>query len=78
MFRDRRGRAALAAAVTAVTALAGPAWAGVGKGPSAEPVTVVAEGLDAPFGLTFAGGDLYVAEGVLGEITRIDPRTGLT
>lgn len=77
MERSKRRSATVRRTVAAAVALTG---AVVGcaptSGPGAAPVKVVADGLNGPLGLTSAGGDLYVAEGESGEVTRIDGRTG--
>ena len=79
----RRGGAVLAAAVTAIATLAAPASAAK-KDKGHEPVTVVASGLNGPFGLRFDGGSIYVAETQTsdepdsGQITRVNRRTGAT
>lgn len=70
-------------ALTAPPALAG----GNGKGghrhrPPADPIEVVADGLEGPFGLSAVGGHLLVAQQGLepgtGELTLINPRGGKT
>ncbi len=63
--------AALVLAVTTTTAVvAAPAHAGA---PPGGPVTVVAQGLDDPFGLASEGGKFYVAESSAGEISGFVP-----
>ena len=78
---DRR-RAAVAAGAAVAVVL--PGMAGVGTAsatttqaaPSAG-VTVLARGLDGPFGMQFTGGStVVVAESVSGEITRVSTATG--
>lgn len=66
-----------AAAVAAALAMPGSAAFGA-NGQSTEPVAVVASGLNGPYGLSSGGGPRYVAEGDIGQITRIDARTGAT
>jgi hypothetical protein len=58
----------LAAVTTASTALAVPAQAA-----GSDPITVVGQGLDDPFGLAEEGGRFYVAESSAGEISGLIP-----
>lgn len=76
MQRTMVGRTIAAAAIATVAAAGCTPTPGPGGG--AEPIRVVADGLNGPFGLASSGGRLYVAESVDGEITRINPRTGST
>ncbi|WP_369056418.1 ScyD/ScyE family protein [Kineococcus terrestris] len=60
----------LSAATLVLVGLAAPAHA---SGPAREPVEVIAEGLDDPWGLTYAKGRFYVAENGSGEVSGIIP-----
>lgn len=69
------------ATVGALVLTALPAQAdGGGKRPAREPVEVVAEGLNGPFGIDSAWWDrfLYVSEVDRGQVTRVDSWTGAT
>lgn len=67
----------VAAALAVAATMAGCTPPSTGGGGD-DPVTVVADGLNGPFGLTSSGGRLYVAESEAGQITRINPRNGST
>ncbi|WP_432542805.1 ScyD/ScyE family protein [Kineococcus sp. SYSU DK002] len=69
--RLRSAALVLAAATTTSLALAAPAHAAPGPGPGG--VTVIAQGLDDPFGLAAENGRFYVAESSAGEISGIVP-----
>ncbi|WP_432548962.1 ScyD/ScyE family protein [Kineococcus auxinigenes] len=58
-------------AAVAGVGLAAPAAAG--DPPRHEPIEVVAQGLDDPFGLSFRNGKFYAAESATGEISGIVP-----
>lgn len=75
---NRIGRAAVAACVTVGAAAGAVAPAGVVSAAEPKsPVTVIARGLEAPFGLQFTGHrTLVVAENGTGEITKVDTRNG--
>lgn len=83
MVHIRKGSAVLAA-VAALAAVTVPASAAGAKasagGNDAEPVSVVASGLNGPFGLRFSGGAIYVAETGAepgsGQVVEVNPRTG--
>ncbi|WP_432547949.1 ScyD/ScyE family protein [Kineococcus sp. SYSU DK004] len=60
----------LSAATLVLVGLAAPAHA---SGPPREPVEVIAEGLDDPWGLAYAKGRFYVAENGSGEVSGIIP-----
>lgn len=70
-MRGKRYAAVRAALLlgAATALLAGPAGA-------ADGVTVVADGLNAPFGVRYGAGSLYVAEAETGRVLAVDPRTG--
>lgn len=76
IVRVRRSALVLAGAAACVASLAPPASAAKGKAPGAEPVTVVASGLNGPFGLGSHGRSLLVAEGFAGQVSSVDSRTG--
>lgn len=80
-----RRRIVTGAVVTALTvasllgfATGGPAVAGEGGKPGGKPVaSLLASGLQGASGSTIGpDGALYVTEGMIGQVTRIDPRTG--
>lgn len=79
---SRFGALAGLAAVATLGVTTAPAFAhgnrhGHGGGDwNQEPVTVVATGLNGPFGLAADAGRLWVAESVAGQVTEINPRTG--
>jgi hypothetical protein len=69
---------ALVAVIVALAAIA-PAVSGAPRGSGGPVVTVLVSGLEGAQGSAVGpGSDLYVTEGVLGRITRIDSRTGAT
>ncbi|MBD8022416.1 hypothetical protein [Microbacterium gallinarum] len=69
---------ALAVASLLGFATGGPAVAGEGGKPGGKPVaSLLASGLQGASGSTIGpDGALYVTEGMIGQVTRIDPRTG--
>lgn len=70
---------AVAVGVTVVAALVGPASPASSKPKSErDPVTVVASGLNGPFGVRFGGGGLYVAETETGEVKQVNRHPGAT
>ncbi len=75
-MRIRRCAVVLAGATALVGSLAAPPAAAKDKAPGTAPVTVVASGLDGPFGLGFGAGSLHVAEAFSGEVSSVNPRTG--
>lgn len=70
MAHRLRTAALVLAATTTTAVVAAPAHAAA---PPGGPVTVVAQGLDDPFGLAAEGGKFYVAESSAGEISGFVP-----
>jgi hypothetical protein len=72
-------RACAVAVAVALIGLPGAAGTAAAVAPSrSSGVTLVASGLHGSIGATIGpDGALYVAEGAIGQITRIDPRTGV-
>src|SRR5690349_608788 len=77
MVRHRwtRRAAAVFLALTGVAATAGTAGAAEHPG-SDDGVTVIASGLEGPFGLSARYENIFVAESGTGSVVRVNPETG--
>lgn len=84
-MRYARGRSLIALAMATSLGLVAtacgpgfPGWPPDGGGGHVEPITVIAEGLEGPFGLTARNKQLFVAENSIGQITQVKLRNGDT
>jgi hypothetical protein len=77
MGKTRRAAVALGVTVAAAVAAVAPGSAAAGAAPAPSAVTVVARGLDGPYGLQFTGKhSLVVTEADVGDVTAVDTATG--
>jgi hypothetical protein len=77
MGKTRRAAVAVGVAVAAAVAAVAPGSAAVGAAPAPSAVTVVARGLDGPYGLQFTGKHaLVVTEADVGDVTAVNTATG--
>jgi hypothetical protein len=77
MGRTRTAALAVGVAVAAAVAAVAPGTAAASAAPAASAVTVVARGLDGPYGLQFTGRHaLVVTEADVGDVTAVNTATG--
>lgn len=75
----RKALAGLASVAIVVATFASPADAAPDSStekPAAEPVKVIADGLNSTGGISYGPKGLFVTEGTKGQVTQIDPKTG--
>ena len=78
MGKTRTAAVALGVTVAAAVAAVAPGSAAVGQTAGSNAVTVVARGLDGPYGLQFTGkNSLVVTEGDAGDVTAVNTATGV-